>query len=69
MGVENEFFWFEIGSGFSKPGGTPHEEFPGVPPGGLKRLLLVYTVSYGYLSSANVIKNALLNNFNTVSGF
>ena len=26
------FFWSEIGSGFGEPGGTPHREFPGVPP-------------------------------------
>ena len=24
-------FWSEIGSGFGEPGGTPHQEFPGVP--------------------------------------
>ena len=26
-------FWSEIGSAFGEPGGTSHEEFPGVPPG------------------------------------
>ena len=25
-------FWSEIGSGFGERGGTPHQEFPGVPP-------------------------------------
>ena len=30
-GVKNVIFWSEIGSGFGEPGGTPHEEFPGVP--------------------------------------
>ena len=30
-GVKNDVFWSEIGSGFEEPGGTPHQEFPGVP--------------------------------------
>ena len=25
--------WSEIGSGLGEPSGTPHQEFPGVPPG------------------------------------
>ena len=33
MGVENDIFWSETGSGFGEPGSTPHQEFPGVPPG------------------------------------
>ena len=32
MGVENEPFWSEIGSGFGEPGAHPHEEFPEVTP-------------------------------------
>ena len=32
-GVENGTFWPEIGSGFGEPGGTPPQEFPGVPRG------------------------------------
>ena len=43
MGVKNDSFWSEIGSGFAEPGGTPpNQEFPGVPPGAsgkMKRLL------------------------------
>ena len=35
------FFWSEIGSGFQEPGGTPHQEFPGAPPGSPKHSLLV----------------------------
>ena len=31
-GVEDFIFWSETGSGFREPGGTPHQEFPGVPP-------------------------------------
>ena len=31
-GVENGIFWSEIGSGFEEPGGTPFQEFRGVPP-------------------------------------
>ena len=31
-GLENDIFWSEIESGFGEPGGTPHQEFPGVPP-------------------------------------
>ena len=34
--MENDIFWSEIGSGFEEPGGTPQQEFPGVPPGILK---------------------------------
>ena len=34
-GVDNYIFWSEIGSGFEEPGGTPLQEFPGVPPGGI----------------------------------
>ena len=30
--MDNDIFWSEIGSGFREPGGTPHQEFPGVPP-------------------------------------
>ena len=35
MGVEiqNDIFWSEIEVGFGELGGTPHQEFPGVPPG------------------------------------
>ena len=33
-GVENDIFWSEIRSGFGEPGGTPHREFPVVPPSG-----------------------------------
>ena len=33
MGVENDIFWFEIGSGFWEPGGAPQQKFPGTPPG------------------------------------
>ena len=29
--VENDSFWFKIGSGFEEKGGTPHQEFPEVP--------------------------------------
>ena len=32
MGVENDIFWSEIGSGFGEPSKTPPEEFPGVLP-------------------------------------
>ena len=32
-GVEDFIFWSETGSGFREPGGTPDQEFPGVPPG------------------------------------
>ena len=31
-GVEDFIFWSETGSGFRESGGTPHQEFPGVPP-------------------------------------
>ena len=31
-GVENAIFWSQIGSGFGEPGGTPHQQFPGVSP-------------------------------------
>ena len=30
--VKNNIFWSEIGPGFGEPGGTPHQEFPEVPP-------------------------------------
>lgn len=32
-GVVNVIFWSEIGSKFWELGGTPHQEFPGVPGG------------------------------------
>ena len=32
-GMENDSFWPEIVIGFGEPGGTPPQEFPGVPPG------------------------------------
>ena len=28
MGVENDIFWSEIGSGFGEPGGTPAPRIP-----------------------------------------
>ena len=28
MGVENDIFWSEIGSGFGEPGGTPAPKIP-----------------------------------------
>ena len=31
-GVEDFISWSETGSGFRESGGTPHQEFPGVPP-------------------------------------
>ena len=31
--MENYIFWSEIGSGSGEPGGIPHQEIPGVPPG------------------------------------
>ena len=34
--MENYIFWSKIGSGFEEPGGTPHKEFPGVPPWDVK---------------------------------
>ena len=30
--MKNDIFWSEVGEGFGEPGGTPHQEFPGVPP-------------------------------------
>ena len=30
--MENDTFWSEIGSGFGEQRGTPHLEYPGVPP-------------------------------------
>ena len=30
--MEKEIFWSEIASGYGEAGGTPHQEFPGVPP-------------------------------------
>ena len=30
--IQNDIFWSEIGVGFGEYGGTPHQEFPGVPP-------------------------------------
>ena len=32
MDVKNDIFWPEMGSGFGEPGGTPHDELPGVHP-------------------------------------
>ena len=32
-GVVNDILWSEIGSEFGELGGTPHQEFPGVPSG------------------------------------
>ena len=31
--MENNIFWSAKGSGFGELGSTPHQEFPGVPPG------------------------------------
>ena len=33
IGVVNDILWSEIGSEFGELGGTPHQEFPGVPAG------------------------------------
>ena len=30
--MEKEIFWSEIASRYGEAGGTPHQEFPGVPP-------------------------------------
>ena len=32
MGVENDIFWSEIGSGFEEPGGTPPLRIPRSTP-------------------------------------
>ena len=32
--MESYIVWSEIGSGFGELGGTPHQEFQGVPPPG-----------------------------------
>ena len=32
-GLVNGILWSEIGSEFGQLGGTPHQEFPGVPAG------------------------------------
>ena len=34
MGVENDIFWSEIGSGFGGPGGTPPQRIPEINPPG-----------------------------------
>ena len=61
-GVENYIFWFEIGSGFGEPGGTPQPRIPWSTP----RLVLqtnsrkLSRIAHLYITFGNcVIKTVL----------
>ena len=46
--IENDTFYSEVGSGFGEPGGIPHEEFPGVPPGLSDAIFVAYVCPEGW---------------------
>ena len=58
------FFGSRIGSEFGQPGGTPHEEFPGVPPGSASCEDIQYNRGFWILCLWN-----LDSGFQTLAGF